>query len=130
MLIRFLLVLIFLATALSCRSGGPQQKVTRLPSGKEIKITSIVKMNFPASGPALVMNYITDISMDDMPALLKEVDEVWSVFQADVENAHVDAAVIRATHMEGSFIKSGKGYGFVFVKREDGQWHRMEEGRK
>ena len=126
MLIRLLVILIFLAAALSC-STGPTQKVTRLPSGKEIKITSIVKMDFPNSGPALVLNYITDVPIDDMTALLKEVDEVWSVFQVDVERENLKAAAIRATHMEGSFIKTGKGYGFVFVKREDGLWHRLED---
>jgi len=88
-------------------------------------------MDFPNSGPALVMNYLTDISTDDMTALSNEVQEVWSVFQADVENAHLNAAVIRATHMEGSsLVKTGKGYGFVFVKGEDGKWHRLEDTRK
>jgi hypothetical protein len=87
-------------------------------------------MDFANSGPALVMNYLTDISMDDMTALSNEVQEIWSVFQVDVENAHLNAAVIRATHVEGSsLVKTGKGYGFVFVKREDGQWHRLEDKR-
>ena len=74
------------------------------------------------------MSYLTDISIDDKAALRKEIDEIWSVFQTDVENAHLKAGVIRATHLEGnSFIKNGKGYGFVFVKREGGKWHCLDD---
>jgi hypothetical protein len=130
MSIRLALILIFLAVSGSCRYPGPAFKPLKLPSGKEIKVTSITRMNFPNSGPALVMNYLTEISMDDMTALRNEVQEVWSVFQTDVENEHLDAAVIRATHMEGSsLVKTGKGYGFVFVKR-DGQWRLLEDTKK
>ena len=130
MSIRLALILIFLAVSGSCRYQGPAFKPLKLPSGKEIKVTTITKMNFPNSGPALVMNYLTEISMDDMTALRNEVQEVWSVFQTDVENEHLDAAVIRATHMEGSsLVKTGKGYGFVFVKR-DGQWRLLEDTKK
>jgi hypothetical protein len=125
--IRLALILIFVAALASCGYQGQNFKPLKLPSGKEVKVTSIVRMNFPNSGPALVMNYLTDISMNDTTALWNEVQEVWSVFQADVENEHLNAAVIRATHMEGSFVKTGKGYGYVFVKSEDGKWHRLED---
>jgi hypothetical protein len=125
--IRLALILIFVAALASCGYQGQNFKALKLPSGKEVKVTSIVRMNFPNSGPALVMNYLTDISMNDTTALWNEVQEVWSVFQADVENEHLNAAVIRATHMEGSFVKTGKGYGYVFVKSEDGKWHRLED---
>lgn len=88
-------------------------------------------MDFPNSDPALVMNYLTDISIDDMSALRKEVDEIWSVFQHDVENAHLKAGVIRATHVEGTgLVKSGKGYGFVFAKRDDGKWHCLDDDKQ
>ena len=127
---RLVLILILVAASLSCGYQAPDFKPLKLPSGKEVKVTSIVRMNFPNSGPALVMNYLTDISMDDTTALWNEVQEVWSVFQADVENAHLNAAVIRAMHTEGSFVKTGKGYGFVFVKGEDGKWHRLEDNKK
>jgi len=114
---------------MSCRSQA--QKLFKLPSGKEIKVTGIGKMDFPNSAPALVMNYLTDISIDDKVALRKEVDEIWSVFQKDVENANLKAGVIRATHVEGSgLVKSGKGYGFVFVKRDDGKWHCLDDDKK
>ena len=123
-------LLVLLLVCLSCTSSPQNFKLFKLPSGKEIKISSLNKMDFPNSDSALVMNYLTDISIDDKPALRKEVDEVWSVFQTDVENAHLKSGVIRATHVEGNgLIKSGNGYGFVFVKREDGKWHCLEDDK-
>ena len=128
---RLSILLLLLTTAIGCGSQAQNYKLVKLPSGKEIKVTGMGKMNFPNSDPALVMNYLTDISIDDKEALRKEVDEIWSVFQKDVENAKLKAGVIRATHVEGSgLIKSGKGYGFVFVKREEGKWHCLDDDKQ
>jgi len=66
-----------------------------------------------------------------MDTLRKEIDEVWSVFQKDVEAAQLKTGIIHATHVEGSgIVRNGKGYGFTFVKREDGQWHLVEDEKK
>ena len=122
---------ILLLASLSCRSNSQNFKVFKLPSGKEIKVTGMGKMDFPNSDPALVLNYQTDISIDDKAALRKEVDEIWGVFQKDVENAKLKAGVIRATHVEGTgMVKSGKGYGFVFAKRDDGKWHCLDDDKE
>ena len=121
------MTLALLLICIACGSQAQNYKTFKLPSGKEIKITGMGKMDFPNSEPALVMNYLTDISIDNKVALRKEVDEIWGVFQKDVENANLKAGVIRATHVEGSgFVKSGQGYGFVFVKRDDGKWHCLD----
>ena len=125
------ITLLLLLTFVACGSQGQNYKLFKLPSGKEIKVTGMAKMDFPNSDPALVLNYLTDISIDDKVALRKEVDEVWSMFQKDVENAKLKAGVIRATHVEGSgFVKSGQGYGFVFVKRDDGNWHCLDDEKQ
>ena len=124
-------ILLVLLTLAACGKQAQNYKSFKLPSGKEIKVTGVGKMDFPNSDPALVMNYLTDISIDDKVALRKEVDEIWSVFQKDVESAKLNAGVIRATHVEGSgFVKSGKGYGFVFVKRDDGKWHCLDDDKQ
>ena len=131
MKIKLLVALSILVTCIACSSQAQNYRPFKLPSGKEIKVNGIVKMNFPNSDPALVMNYLTDIQISDKVALRKEIDEVWSVFQKDVENAKLNAGVIRATHMEGSgFVKSGKGYGYVFVKRDDGKWYCLEDDKQ
>ena len=125
------ITLLLLLTCIACRSQSQNYKSFKLPSGKEIKVTGVGKMDFPNSDPALVMNYLTDISIDDKEALRKEVDEIWAVFQKDVEIAKLKAGVIRATHVEdGGLTKSGKGYGFVFVKRDDGGWHCLDDDKQ
>lgn len=127
---KFSIILLLLLTCIGCVNQPQNFRSFKLPSGKEIKVTSIGKMGFPNSDPALVMNYVTDISIDDKAALRKEVDEIWSVFQKDVENAQLKAGVIRATHVEGSgLVRSGQGYGFVFVKQDDGQWHCLDDDK-
>ena len=131
MKIKLAVALSILVTCIACGSQAQNYKPFKLPSGKEIKVNGILKMNFPNSDPALVMNYQTDIPIDDKVALRQEIDEVWSVFRVDVENAKVNAGVIRATHFEGSgLVKSGKGYGYVFVKRDDGTWHCLEDDKQ
>jgi len=131
MLLKIWSLPILLLASLSCGSNPQNSKVFKLPSGKEIKVTGMGRMDFPNSDPALVLSYQTDISIDDKAALRKEIDEIWDVFQKDVENAKLRAGVIRATHVEGTgLVKGGKGYGFVFVKRDDGKWHCIDDDKE
>lgn len=114
-------------TPQTSNSVSQSTKNYRLPSGKEIKINNISKVDFPNGDSALVMNYETDISIDDMENLRKEIDEVWSIFKNDVEQAGLKAGVIRATHLEGTgIIRNGKVYGFVFTKNKQGKWQLKE----
>lgn len=121
-----------LVFTIGCNGGNAQNSQTyKLPSGKQIKVNGVGKMNFPNGDSALVMNYETDIPIENKEALRKEVDEIWSVFQKDVEKAEVKAGVIRATHYEGSgLVRNGKGYGFVYVKGDDGKWHLLEDDKE
>lgn len=132
MRIKVACLITLLIFSLCCGGGSAQNSKTyRLPSGKQIKVTGVGKMNFPNGDSALVMSYETDIPIEDMEALRKEVDEVWSVFQKDVEKAEVKAGVIRATHYEGSgMVRNGKGYGFVYAKGNDGKWHLLDDGKE
>jgi hypothetical protein len=72
-----ILLLIFSGCSLNT---GSNSQLYKLPSGKQVKITSMNKMDFPNSGSALVLNYQIDIPIDDKVALRKEVDEIWGVF--------------------------------------------------
>src|SRR5215510_1341012 len=122
--------LVTLLTFTVCCAGGSAQnsQTYNLPSGKQIKVNGVGKMDFPNGDSALVMNYETEIPVENKEALRKEVDEIWSVFQKDVEKAEVKAGVIRATHYEGSgLVRDGKGFGFVFVKGDEGKWHLLDD---
>jgi hypothetical protein len=125
-------LLIVLVASLWCSGcSRPASKATTLPSGKKINITSIVPMHFSNGGNALLLNCETDISIDDSVALRKEADEIWGIFKINVENANLTNGIIRMVHPEGSgLITHIKGYGFVFVKRADGEWHCLQDEKK
>ena len=65
------ITLLFMLALSGCAGQSQNYKLSKLPSGKEIKITGMTKMDFPNSDPALVLNYLTDISIDDKVALRK-----------------------------------------------------------
>jgi hypothetical protein len=102
-----------------------------LPSGKQIKVVSVIPVHFTNGSDALILNGETDISIDDKTALRKETDEVWSIFRKDVDAAKLTNGVIRLTHPEATgVITRSKGYGFVYEKRADGQWHCLQDEKK
>ena len=87
-------------------------------------------MNFTNGDSALVLNYETDIPIEDKASLRKEVDTIWETFRKDAEKSQLKSAVIRATHYEGSgFLRRGKGYGFLFTKGDDGKWRLRDDSK-
>jgi hypothetical protein len=103
------------------------------PPAKQFRVTSVVKMNFPNGDSALVLNYETDIPIEDGESLRKEVDTIWETFRKDVEKARLRSGVIRATHYESTgWLRQGKGYGFAFTKDDHGNWqsHDDNNGKK
>ena len=108
------------------KSGLPSYT---LASGKKIKIVSIAPLRFVDGENALVMNCLTDLPIDDHSALRQEAGEIWNIFKAEVEKVKMSEGIIRMVHAESSGEK-GKGTGFVFVKRKDGQWHCLQDEQK
>lgn len=98
-------------------------------SDRKIKITNISNFNFPKSGPALVMYYKTEIPVENKKELRQEVDEIWEVFRKNTEKAEVKSAAIRAVHDEetNGITTNGKGYGFVFIQKDDGSWFCIDD---
>jgi hypothetical protein len=121
-------------TAAAFWFGGcsrPSTPLTTLPSGKQIRITGEGPVHFSSGTDAMILNCETDISIDDMPNLRKEIEEIWSIFRKDVEKAGMTSGVIRVTHTEGSgLVTHSKGFGFVFEKRADGLWHCLQDEQK
>lgn len=122
-----ILAVAFLWFGMPRRSGKP----FTLPSGKQIKISSIVPMHFPNGSDAMIMNCETEIAIDDKANLRKEIDEIWDILQKKVEAANMTNGVIRITHTEGSgLVTHSKGFGFVFEKRADGLWHCLQDEKQ
>ena len=72
---------------------GERKSLSPTLSQREREINTLGKMDFPGSGSALVLNYETDLPIEDKVALRKEVDEIWEVFQRDVEASLLKAAL-------------------------------------
>jgi hypothetical protein len=127
---RYIFIVLIVAVFWCAGCSRPASPLTTLPSGKQIKITGIGPMHFPNGTDAMILNCETDISIDDMTDLRKEVDEIWGIFQKNVEAASMTNGVIRITHPEGSgLVTHSKGFGFVFEKRADGQWHCLQDDK-
>jgi hypothetical protein len=94
---------------------------------KPVKVTGVQRVNFPNGDSALVLNYETEIAIDDAAALREGVLQIWQRFRHDVEKAGVNGGVIRATYFEGTgLLRSGKGMGFVFARDAEGNWQLQE----
>ena len=110
---------------ISCSS---QVKYTtqKLPSGKEIKILGIGKMYFPKDKTtALTLRYQTDISIDDVDLLRKEVEEIWPVFRIDAVKSGLSNAMIMATSppfKKFLFFYTSRSYNFFVTKKANGTW--------
>src|SRR5947209_4441118 len=91
---------VLLAVLVSCSSAAQMAKEATLPSGKKIKILGVGRMYFTnGSPPALMLKYQTGLKITDMVALEKEVNEIWSVFKADVERAGLTAGMVSANEI-------------------------------
>jgi hypothetical protein len=76
----------------------------------------------------VVINYETEIPIDNMPELAAQADELMKSFQPDIEATGLTSAVLRAAYYEGSGpIREGRGYGFRYEKGADGPWVRAQQ---
>jgi hypothetical protein len=126
-----LILFMLIAIPTFLRGSHSSGSLTTLPSGRQIRITGIGPMHFPNGTSAMILNCETDISIADKANLRKEVNEIWSGFRKDVETAGTTTGVIRITHPTGSgLVTQSQGYGFVFEKRPDGQWHCLQDEKK
>ncbi|SRR5258708_38520463 len=106
------------------QSGDLHEGENKLPSGRKIVVNNVNKMDFQSGEPsALVLNYTTSASIENMPELRSEVDEVWPLFVKNVEAANLTVGALRP-------VNGPKGYGFVFRKRDDGTWYCLDDEKK
>jgi hypothetical protein len=112
-----------------CGGRGPNVTVKTLPSGREIKLLSMGRVYFAKDSPALILNYRTDIPIDDVPKLEQEVTDIWSVFQVDADKSQLTSAFISAHETPKpiglSFVTTDRSYNFGYRKSADGRWSPM-----
>jgi hypothetical protein len=118
-------------TLLAAACGGapaqPPYQIHRLPSGEQIKVLSIGRINFSGSGPALVLKYQTDLNMSDTAALHAQAARIWQEFHKDAEQAQVTSAIVSANSPpSGGMVRRGRAYNFVYEKSADGTWREPQ----
>jgi hypothetical protein len=69
--------LLCLVALLSC-TRSPDFTERTLPSGRTIKLMGIGTMVF-TNGPALMLQYRTDLAIDNISAMQQEADDIWTV---------------------------------------------------
>jgi hypothetical protein len=115
---------LLLVVLTECTQAPPQYQLRKLPSGREVRILSVIPIRFQSGETTLMLKYQTLLKLEDTAGVQTEVQDVWSVFKADAESAHVTSAIISALEVPSGFIiKSGKGFNFVFERTPDGSWH-------
>ena len=124
MLRRWIVLLVCFAVLSGC-SSQPALKTVTLPSGKTVRVINVMPIRFSSGETSLMLKYQTDLKISDRTALQKEVDEIWSSFRTDAENAHVQSAIVSANEVpQGMIIKSGQAFNFVYQKNPDGTWQQ------
>jgi hypothetical protein len=119
---------VFVFVALLGCSRGAEPHIARLPSGKAIKVVGMGPIRIASGETGLMLRYQTDLKITDLDNLRKEVDEIWPVFQVDVDRAQVSFAVISASEVpEGTLVRTNRQYNFVYQKAPDGSWHSVEK---
>lgn len=98
-----------------------------LPSGKVLRVLAVSQVKLPGHRTALMLTYQTNLKVTALRALRKEIDEIWPVFQGDVEKAKVTTAIINATEVpQGVMLKSTHAHYFMFSK-VDSEWRLVSD---
>lgn len=120
-----------LLLSLAACTSGTAVTVQKLPSGKDLKLLGMGKIEFKESGPALMLKYQTELSIDQKDKMRQEVEEIWPVFRVDVEKAGLSSAIISAnTPNKGvAFISTNQSYNFVAKQRSNRTWDLSSWGR-
>src|SRR5258708_19171146 len=114
MLRRFFAFLFCAVVFFGC-SSQPALRTVPLPSGKVVRVMGVTQIHFSSGENALMLKYQTDLKVSDRDALRKEVDEIWSSFHNEADNAHVQSAIVSANDIpQGIVFKSGQAYNFAY----------------
>jgi hypothetical protein len=108
-------------------ASQPRFQYRRLSSGEQVKVLGIRKVNVGASGPALMLQYQTDLNMDDEAAVHTEAERIWAEFRSDADRAKVQSAIVSANSPPsgGGVISHTKAYNFVFERKGAGEWREI-----
>jgi len=111
-----------------CSTNNEQGRPFTLPSGRVIRVLSMVPLHYTnGNPPSLMFQYQTDLKIADMQELIKEADDIWGTLRVDAERGNFTSAIVSAREVpSGLIFKQSKGFNFVYEKGSDGVWHRLQ----
>src|SRR4051812_21673589 len=116
---------VVLALTIACTSQ-PAFSVRTLPSGRQIKILALARMDSKEDGPALLLKYQTDNQIDDRRRVTSEIDEIFGALKFDCERANMRTCMISANEPpHGWIITKNRAFNAVFVQSNTGEWKKM-----
>ena len=123
---RTLLLLPLVLVLTGCLMKEPGYEVETLPNGDQLKLISVTEVRFMTNDEKwLVMEYRTDLDIDDVASIEAEVDKLWPYFSSKVEAAGLSVGGIKAVAKQTSpFTIASRS--FVFSRAENGRWQRAE----
>ncbi|HYY96603.1 MAG TPA: hypothetical protein VE713_19010 [Pyrinomonadaceae bacterium] len=122
MRVKIISLTVLLLLTLGCRIRNAQNFQTyTLPSGKQVIVESVGKIYLEGYSEVRI-HYDTKIPIMNKKLLRKEVEEVWSVFQKDVDDAEIERGQVQVTHYWlGDLGHADKVY-FFHYNKQDGKW--------
>lgn len=110
-------------------SFGKSNKKTTLPSGNEIIIHAVDKVNYRKSDPGMVLQYSTYLDIENMELLQSEINEIWQLFQQQANDSGLNTVNISANFPPADkefFLDTQQTKHFLFEKQEDGIWKQTK----
>lgn len=80
-------------------TGGPPLTLHTLSSGRQVRLISNGPMYFSQGEPSFVLSYQTDLKVNNLDALEKEVTEIWTDLQKEVDRRGFNNAIIMANEV-------------------------------
>jgi len=97
--------------------------VIHLWNGRDVKVLSVTRTTLHGSDePAVSLQYVTEISINDTYRLYHEAEEVFDTLRRIAERENIHAAVVVANEPASGLISVSKGVGWAWKQQASGLW--------
>ncbi|MBS1991736.1 MAG: tetratricopeptide repeat protein [Cyanobacteria bacterium SZAS LIN-3] len=130
---RWIPVALLLTNLMVVSPSQAQQRYSTVTahSGRAVKVMQMGPMIFAdGKNKALMLQYLSEVNIDDKPNLAKEIAEIWPSFRFDVEKGGYSGAIISANEIAKPGLlgfTNNRGCNFVFEKDPNGAWRCLND---
>ena len=109
--------------------GRRNHQKSTLPSGNQIIIHAVGKIYYRKTDPGMMLEYSTYLDIENIELVQQEVNEIWLLFEKQVDESGLATAVISANSppVEKKFFAGVRQTrNFVFEKQLNGLWKQIK----